>query len=293
MVNSISMKEGEEPFRHHARLCRRYGAAMVVMAFDEQGQADSLGTRKKSAAAHRILVEEEGFPPGDIIFDPNVFAVATGIDEHNHFYAVDFIEGAPGSARTCRIPAFRAASRTSASRSAATSRCAAIHTVFLYYAIEAGLTMGIVNAGPAGRICRPGAAPARPGRGTSSWTAPEPVGRSDSADERSPTERLVQFAETVKGSGAKEEDLTWRTGSVEQRLAHAPWCTASPPSSSRTPRKCASRSPRAAGRTIEVIEGPLMDGMNVVGDLFGAQARCSCRQSGEVGARDESRRWRT
>ena len=222
VVNSISMKEGEEPFRHHARLCRRYGAAMVVMAFDEQGRPTRWSAARKSAAAlYRILVEEEGFPPEDIIFDPNVFAVATGIDEHNH-YAVDFIEGARWI--RANLPHARISggiSNVSFSFRGNEPMREAIHTVFLYYAIEAGLTMGIVNAGQLG-VYADLAPHLRDLVEDVILDRPEPVGRSDSADERSPTERLVQFAETVKGSGAKkEEDLTWRTGSVEQRLAHA------------------------------------------------------------------------
>ncbi|ETH50634.1 homocysteine S-methyltransferase [Bordetella pertussis H973] len=202
VVNSISMKEGEEPFRHHARLCRRYGAAMVVMAFDEQGQADSLERRKEICGrAYRILVEEEGFPPEDIIFDPNVFAVATGIDEHNH-YAVDFIEGARWI--RANLPHARISggiSNVSFSFRGNEPMREAIHTVFLYYAIEAGLTMGIVNAGQLG-VYADLAPHLRDLVEDVILDRPEPVGRSDSADERSPTERLVQFAETVKGSGA-------------------------------------------------------------------------------------------
>ena len=270
VVNSISMKEGEEPFRHHARLCRRYGAAMVVMAFDEQGQADSLERRKEICGrAYRILVEEEGFPPEDIIFDPNVFAVATGIDEHNH-YAVDFIEGARWI--RANLPHARISggiSNVSFSFRGNEPMREAIHTVFLYYAIEAGLTMGIVNAGQLG-VYADLAPHLRDLVEDVILDRPEPVGRSDSADERSPTERLVQFAETVKGSGAKkEEDLTWRTGSVEQRLAHAlvhGITTFIVEDTEEVRQQVAARG----GRTIEVIEGPLMDGMNVVGDLFGA-----------------------
>ena len=151
VVNSISMKEGLDIFREHARLCRRYGAAVVVMAFDEQGQADTLERRKEICGrAYQILVEEEGFPPEDIIFDPNVFAVATGIDEHNH-YAVDFIEGT----RWIRdnLPHARISggvSNVSFSFRGNEPMREAIHTVFLYYAVKEGMTMGIVNAGQLG-----------------------------------------------------------------------------------------------------------------------------------------------
>ena len=153
VVNSISMKEGLEPFRHHARLCRRYGAAVVVMAFDELGQADTLERRKEICGrAYKILVEEEGFPPEDIIFDPNVFAVATGIDEHNH-YAVDFIEGTRWIREN--LPHARISggvSNVSFSFRGNEPMREAIHTVFLYYAVKEGMTMGIVNAGQLGAV---------------------------------------------------------------------------------------------------------------------------------------------
>src|SRR5690606_32704664 len=220
VVNSISMKEGEEAFRHHARLCRRYGAAVVVMAFDEQGQADTLERRKEICArAYKILVEQEQFPPEDIIFDPNVFAVATGIDEHNH-YAMDFIEGARWIRQN--LPHARISggiSNVSFSFRGNEPMREAIHTVFLYYAIREGLTMGIVNAGQLGvyadldTVLRDLVEDVILDRDP-------PVGKTDPADERTPTERLVQFAETVKGSGAKkEEDLTWREGTVQERLS--------------------------------------------------------------------------
>ncbi|AIT26552.1 methionine synthase [Bordetella holmesii 30539] len=270
VVNSISMKEGEAPFREHARLCRLYGAAVVVMAFDEQGQADSLQRRKEICGrAYRILVEEEGFPPEDIIFDPNVFAVATGIDEHNH-YAVDFIEGTRWIRQN--LPHARISggiSNVSFSFRGNEPMREAIHTVFLYYAIREGLTMGIVNAGQLGvyadldPVLRDLVEDVILDRA-------EPVGKKDADDERTPTERLVQFAETVRGSGAKkEEDLAWRARPVEDRLSHAlvHGITAFIVEDTEEVRqKIADRG----GRPIEVIEGPLMDGMNVVGDLFGA-----------------------
>ena len=270
VVNSISMKEGEEPFRHHARLCRRYGAAVVVMAFDEQGQADTLERRKQICGrAYRILVEEEGFPPEDIIFDPNVFAVATGIDEHNH-YAVDFIEGVRWIRRN--LPHARISggiSNVSFSFRGNEPVREAIHTVFLYYAIREGLTMGIVNAGQLG-VYQDLDAKLRDLVEDVILDRAEPVGRTDDSDERTPTERLVQMAETVKGSGArKEEDLAWRAQPVAERLTHAlvhGITTFIVEDTEEIRQQIAARG----GRPIEVIEGPLMDGMNVVGDLFGA-----------------------
>lgn len=270
VVNSISMKEGEEPFRHHARLCRRYGAAMVVMAFDELGQADTLARRKEICGrAYRILVEEEGFAPEDIIFDPNVFAVATGIDEHNH-YAMDFIDGVTWIRKN--LPHARISggiSNVSFSFRGNEPMREAIHTVFLYYAITEGLTMGIVNAGQLG-VYADLSPQLRDLVEDVVLDRAEPVGRTDAADERTPTERLVQFADTIKGSGAKkEEDLAWRNAEVEQRLSHAlvHGITAFIVEDTEEVRQ---KIEARGGRPIEVIEGPLMDGMNVVGDLFGA-----------------------
>ncbi len=269
VVNSISMKEGEAPFREHARLCRLYGAAVVVMAFDETGQADTLERRKEICGrAYRILVEEEGFPPEDIIFDPNVFAVATGIDEHNH-YAVDFIEGTRWIRQN--LPHARISggiSNVSFSFRGNEPMREAIHTVFLYYAIREGLTMGIVNAGQLGVYADLGS-PLRELVEDVVLDRDPPLGRTDAGDTRSPTERLVELADTIKGSGTKkEEDLTWREAPVEQRLSHAlvHGITAFIVEDTEEVRqKIADRG----GRPIEVIEGPLMDGMNVVGDLFG------------------------
>ncbi len=269
IVNSISLKEGEEPFLHHARLCRRYGAAAVVMAFDEQGQADSLERRKLICErAYRLLVDVVGFPPEDIIFDPNVFAIATGIDEHNH-YAVDFIEGTRWIRQT--LPHARISggiSNVSFSFRGNEPMREAIHTVFLYYAIREGLTMGIVNAGQLGVYAE--IPPAmRDLVEDVVLDRPQPVGRTDPADERTPTERLVAFADTVKGSGARrEEDLAWRAQPVEKRLAHAMVhgiTTFIVEDTEEIRQQIADRG----GRPIEVIEGPLMDGMNIVGDLFG------------------------
>ncbi|MDX3906012.1 MAG: methionine synthase [Pigmentiphaga sp.] len=270
VVNSISMKEGIEPFLHQARLCRRYGAAVVVMAFDEQGQADTLQRRIDICGrAYKLLVEEVGFPPEDIIFDPNVFAIATGIEEHNH-YAVDFIEGTRWIREN--LPHAKVSggiSNVSFSFRGNEPMREAIHTVFLYHAIRAGLTMGIVNAGQLGvyadldPVLRDLVEDVVLDRA-------EPVGRADPGDERTPTERLVQFADTVKGTGAKkEEDLAWRSLPYGERLTHAlvHGINAYIVDDTEEARQAVAAR---GGRPIEVIEGPLMDGMNVVGDLFGS-----------------------
>ncbi|VCU69396.1 Methionine synthase [Pigmentiphaga humi] len=270
VVNSISMKEGIAPFLEQARLCRRYGAAVVVMAFDEKGQADTLQRRIDICGrAYQLLVEEVGFPPEDIIFDPNVFAIATGIEEHNH-YAVDFIEGARWIRQN--LPHARISggiSNVSFSFRGNEPMREAIHTVFLYYAIREGLTMGIVNAGQLGvyadldPVLRDLVEDVVLDRA-------EPAGRKDPADERTPTERLVQFAETIKGSGAKkEEDLAWRALPFGERLTHAlvHGINAFIVDDTEEARQAVDAR---GGRPIEVIEGPLMDGMNVVGDLFGS-----------------------
>ncbi len=270
VVNSISMKEGVGPFLEQARLCRKYGAAVVVMAFDEKGQADTLQRRKDICGeAYRLLVEEVGFPPEDIIFDPNVFAIATGIEEHDH-YAMDFIEAVGWI--TQNLPHARVSggiSNVSFSFRGNEPVREAIHTVFLYYAIQQGLTMGIVNAGQLG-VYQDIDKTLRDLVEDVVLDRPEPVGRTDSNDERSSTERLVEFAETVKGSGVrKEEDLSWREQAVEQRLTHAlvnGITTFIVEDTEEVRQKIADQG----GRPIQVIEGPLMDGMNVVGDLFGA-----------------------
>jgi len=270
VVNSISMKEGVDAFREHARLCRRYGAAVVVMAFDEQGQADTLERRKEICGrAYQILVEEEGFPPEDIIFDPNVFAVATGIDEHNH-YAMDFIEGTRWIRQN--LPYARISggiSNVSFSFRGNEAMREAIHTVFLYYAIHEGLTMGIVNAGQLG-VYADLDSTLRDLVEDVVLDREQPVGKTDPDDERTPTERLVQLAESVKGSGTKkEEDLRWREAPVRERLSHAlvlGITTFIVEDTEEVRQEIEARG----GRPIEVIEGPLMDGMNIVGDLFGA-----------------------
>ncbi len=270
IVNSISMKEGVEPFLAHARLCRKYGAAVVVMAFDEEGQADTLQRRKDICGkAYHLLVDELDFPPEDIIFDPNVFAVATGIEEHNH-YAVDFIEGTRwihDNLPHARISG--GVSNVSFSFRGNEAMREAIHTVFLYYAIQEGMTMGIVNAGMLG-VYADMDPKTRDLVEDVILDRQEPVGKTDSADERTPTERLVEYADEVKGSGTKKEaDMTWREQDVEKRLSHALVHGITQfivEDTEEVRQKIADRG----GRPIEVIEGPLMDGMNVVGDLFGA-----------------------
>ena len=269
VVNSISLKEGEAPFLHQAKLCRRYGAAVVVMAFDEHGQADTLARRQEICQrAYSLLVNNVGFPPEDIIFDPNVFAIATGIEEHDH-YAVDFIE-ATGWIRQ-NLPHARISggiSNVSFSFRGNEPMREAIHTVFLYYAIKEGLSMGIVNAGQLGVYAELDKT-LRDMVEDVVLDRAQPVGKTDPTDERTNTERLVTFADTIKGSGIKkEEDLTWREQSVEKRLTHAlvhgitSFITED---TEEIRQQIADRG----GRPIEVIEGPLMDGMNVVGDLFG------------------------
>ncbi len=260
VVNSISLKEGEEPFRHHARLCRKYGAAAVVMAFDEDGQADDLERRKEICGrAYRILVEEVGFPPEDIIFDPNVFAVATGIEEHAT-YGKDFIEATrwikenlPGAKVSGGI------SNVSFSFRGNNPVREAIHAVFLYHAIDAGLDMGIVNAGA-----------------LVVYDQVEPELRERIEDvvlNRRPdaAERLLEIAEKYnRAADAVEPDAEeWRSLPVAERISHALVKGIDAFVEADTEELRAEVEGRG-GRTIEVIEGPLMDGMNVVGDLFGA-----------------------
>jgi 5-methyltetrahydrofolate--homocysteine methyltransferase len=263
VVNSISMKEGLDEFKRQATLLRRYGAAAVVMAFDEKGQADTYARKIEICErAYRILVDEVDFPPEDIIFDPNIFAIATGIDEHNN-YAVDFIEATrwikqnlPGAKVSGGV------SNVSFSFRGNDPVREAIHTVFLYHAIKAGMDMGIVNAGMVGV-----------------YDDLEPSLRERVEDvvlNRRPDagERLVEVAETAK-SGAKDESkkLEWRGTpeapvAVAQRLSHAlvhgitDFITGD---TEEAYREILAKG----GRPLHVIEGPLMDGMNVVGDLFG------------------------
>ena len=263
IVNSISMKEGVDEFKRQAKLIKRYGAATVVMAFDEKGQADTYARKIEICErAYRILVDEVGFAPEDIIFDPNIFAIATGIDEHNN-YAVDFIEATrwikqhlPGTKVSGGV------SNVSFSFRGNDPVREAIHTVFLYHAIQAGMDMGIVNAGMVGV-----------------YDDLEPVLRERVEDvvlNRRPDagERLVEIAETAK-SGAKDESkkLEWRGTAenptpVAQRLSHAMVHGITDFIVQDTEE--AYRAVLAqGGRPLHVIEGPLMDGMNIVGDLFG------------------------
>jgi len=259
IVNSISLKEGEAEFLRQARLARRYGAAMVVMAFDEQGQADTYERRTAIIdRSYRLLVEEAGVLPEDIIFDPNIFAIATGIEEHNH-YAVDFLEATRYIRRTYpQAHVSGGVSNVSFSFRGNDLVREAIHTVFLYHAIRAGLSMGIVNAGQLGV-----------------YEDIEPELRDCVEDvvlDRRPDagERLVQLAERRKGAGRRrEEDLAWRAEPVEKRIVHALVHGVTQFVIEDTEEIRAAIEQRG-GRPIEVIEGPLMEGMNVVGDLFGS-----------------------
>jgi 5-methyltetrahydrofolate--homocysteine methyltransferase len=255
IVNSISLKEGEESFIKYARLVRRYGAAAVVMAFDEQGQADTYQRKTEICKrSYDILVNQAGFLPEDIIFDPNIFAIATGIEEHNN-YAVDFIEATAWIEKN--LPYAKVSggvSNVSFSFRGNDAVREAIHTVFLYHAIKAGLTMGIVNAGQLGVYEEiPG----------DLRNAVEDVVLNRNPDAG---EKLVKMAETVKGGGkAQVEDLEWRKGTVQERLTHAlvRGITTFIVEDTEEARL-------QAKYPVGVIEGPLMAGMNVVGDLFGA-----------------------
>jgi 5-methyltetrahydrofolate--homocysteine methyltransferase len=270
IVNSISMKEGEAEFLRQARLCRRYGAAVIVMAFDEQGQADTF-ERKTSicARAYRLLTEQVGFPAEDIIFDPNIFAIATGIAEHDN-YGVDFIEATRWiRANLPHAKVSGGVSNVSFSFRGNDPAREAIHTVFLYHAIRAGMTMGIVNAGQLG-VYQQIPAPLLE-RVESIVLNRPPALPADSPDHgKTATERMIEFAATLTGGAARrEEDLAWRAQTVAQRLSHAlihgiTQFVVEDTESARLEIEA------RGGRPIEVIEGPLMDGMNVVGDLFGA-----------------------
>ena len=260
IVNSISLKEGEEKFVEQARLCRRYGAAVVVMAFDEDGQADNLERRKAICRrAYDILVEKVGLPAEDIIFDPNIFAVATGIEEHAE-YGVDYIEATrwikqnlPGALVSGGV------SNVSFSFRGNNPVREAIHAVFLYHAIQAGMDMGIVNAGQLA-------------------VYDEIDGRlreriEDVVLNRRPdsTERLLEIAPEYAGDGSQQEaaDEEWRSLPVAERITHALVKGIDEFAESDTEELRQEIAARG-GRPIEVIEGPLMDGMNVVGDLFGS-----------------------
>ena len=268
IVNSISMKEGVDEFKRQARLIRRYGAATVVMAFDEKGQADTFARKIEICErAYRILVDEVDFPPEDIIFDPNIFAIATGIEEHNN-YAVDFIEATRWIKR--HLPGAKVSggvSNVSFSFRGNDPVREAIHTVFLYHAIQTGMDMGIVNAGMVGV-----------------YDDLEPNLRERVEDVvlnrqpripegepyASPGERLVEIAESAKGAARDDSRrLEWRAGTVEQRLSHALVHGITDFITEDTEEAYRAVLARG-GRPLHVIEGPLMAGMNVVGDLFGA-----------------------
>jgi 5-methyltetrahydrofolate--homocysteine methyltransferase len=258
IVNSISMKEGEEEFVRQARLCRRYGAAVIVMAFDENGQADTFERKTEICArAYKVLTEQVGFPPEDIIFDPNIFAIATGIEEHNN-YAVDFINATrwiKDNLPHAKISG--GVSNVSFSFRGNDPAREAIHTVFLYHAIKAGMTMGIVNAGM---------------MGVYDDIAPELRERVEDVvlnRREDATERMIEIAGTLKAGGKQDvQNLEWRQGTVQQRLSHAlvhgitQWIV-------EDTEEARQELLGNGGRPIHVIEGPLMDGMNVVGDLFG------------------------
>lgn len=258
IVNSISLKEGEEKFLEQARICRMFGAAVVVMAFDEQGQADTKERKVEICQrAYNILTGQLGFDPQDIIFDPNIFAVATGLEEHNN-YGVDFIEATREIKQ--RMPLVKVSggvSNLSFSFRGNEHVREAMHSVFLFHAIRAGMDMGIVNAGqlvvydeiePRLReLC-------------------EDVILNRNNDDNGATEKLIAFAETVKAKGKEQvKDETWRNTSVEERLKHALINGITDYVEADT-EEARQKYPRP----LEVIEGPLMAGMNVVGDLFGA-----------------------
>lgn len=257
LVNSISMKEGEESFLHYARLVRAYGAAVVVMAFDEQGQADTLERKVEICTrAYKLLTEEVGFPPEDIIFDPNVFAVATGIEEHNG-YGVAFIEATKQIIDTLpHVHISGGISNLSFSFRGNEPVREAMHAVFLYYAIQNGMDMGIVNAGQ-----------------LAVYESIDPELRTACEDvilNRNPeaTDRLLALAERYRGTAGKEvaaKDLSWREKSVEERISHALVNGITEYIDADT-EEARLKLPRP----LHVIEGPLMAGMSVVGDLFGS-----------------------
>ena len=272
IVNSISMKEGVEEFKRQASLVKRYGAAAVVMAFDEKGQADTFARKKEICErAYRILVDEVDFPPEDIVFDPNIFAIATGIEEHNN-YAVDFIDATRWIKQN--LPDAKVSggvSNASFSFRGNDPVREAIHTVFLYHAIAAGMDMGIVNAGVVGV-----------------YDDLEPVLRErvedvvlnrtpkykEGEEHLTPGERLIEVAESAKGAAKDDsQKLAWRGSpevpvTVAQRLSHALVHGITEFITDDT-EEAYQEILKKGGRPLHVIEGPLMDGMNVVGDLFG------------------------
>ncbi len=258
IVNSISMKEGEEKFIEQAHICRAYGASVIVMAFDEKGQADTKERKVEIChRAYKILTEQVGFDAQEIIFDPNIFAVATGIEEHNN-YAVDFIEGTREIKRLMPlVKVSGGVSNVSFSFRGNDHVREAIHSVFLYHAIKAGMDMGIVNAGQLviyddieptlKKLC-------------------ENVLLNKNNDNNEATEALINFAETVKAKGKEiVKDEKWRDESVQKRLAHSLVNGITDYIDADTEEARLTYT-----RPLEVIEGPLMDGMNIVGDLFGA-----------------------
>lgn len=255
VVNSISLKEGEEEFKRQARLVRKYGAAVIVMAFDENGQADSRDRKIEICQrAYHILTTEIGFAPTDIIFDPNIFAVATGIEEHNN-YGVDFIEATRWIKQNLSGALVSGGvSNVSFSFRGNNPVREAMHSVFLYHAIQAGMDMGIVNAGM-----------------VTVYDDIDPELRERVEDvilnrRADATERLVTFAETVQDTGSREEKTqAWREGNVRERLSHSLVHGIVDHIESDT-----EEARVELGSPLEVIEGPLMDGMNVVGDLFGS-----------------------
>ncbi|WP_417320558.1 methionine synthase [Erythrobacter aureus] len=259
IVNSISMKEGEEEFLVHARKCMDFGAAAVVMAFDETGQADTKARKVEICARAYELLTGIGFPPEDIIFDPNIFAVATGIEEHDR-YGLDFIEAvAEIKARCPHAKTSGGLSNLSFSFRGNETVRRAMHSVFLYHAIPAGLDMAIVNAGQ-----------------LDVYDQIDPTLREACEDvilmrRADATERLIELAESYKGKSAADEKAAeeWRGWDVKRRLEHAlvKGIDAHVVADTEEARELVAAS---GGRPIEVIEGPLMDGMNVVGDLFGS-----------------------
>ncbi|WP_417843831.1 methionine synthase [Thalassospira sp.] len=256
IVNSISLKEGDEPFIRQANLLRRYGAAVVVMAFDEQGQADTVKRKIEICErSYRVLVDQVGFPPEDIIFDPNIFAVATGIEEHDN-YAVDFIEACKLIKE--RLPYAKISggvSNVSFSFRGNNPVREAMHSVFLYHAVKAGMDMGIVNAG---QLVVYEEIPAELRERVEDVILNR---RSDATD------RLLEIADKYKGTGGPEKkvDQEWRKKPVNERLAHALINGIT-----EFVEEDTEEARLQADKPLHVIEGPLMDGMNIVGDLFGA-----------------------
>src|SRR6187399_896483 len=258
IVNSISMKEGEEKFIQQAETCLMYGASVIVMAFDENGQADTKDKKVQiSHRAYKILTEKVGFDPQDIIFDPNIFAIATGLEEHNN-YAVDFIQATKEIKELMPLTRISGGvSNLSFSFRGNDHVREAMHSVFLFYAIKAGMDMGIVNAGQLvvydeiepglKKLC-------------------EDVILNRNNDNNETTEKLIAFAETVKAKGKVEvKDEAWRNASVEERLKHSLINGITDHIEIDT-----EEARKKYPKPLDVIEGPLMNGMNVVGDLFGS-----------------------